>query len=344
MNFPVEPVPTSLEDDSFLAIEIGGTKLQIVVGTAEGSIRERRRFAVDKGRGAEGIRAQLTTELPGLLAKWTPRAVGVGYGGPVNWRTGRIVKSYHVPGWNDFPLGQWLSELAKLPVFVENDANIAALGEALHGAGRGCDPVFYVTVGSGVGGGLVCKDHIFHGFIPGEAEIGHLVLDADGRITEDFCSGWSMDRRIREAVTAEPESNLAKLVAASPGNEARHLGPALVAGDALATRILNEAARRLALALSHATHLCHPEVFVLGGGVSLIGEPFRAAVASHLPGFVMDAFLPAPRVMLAALSEDAVPVGALSLAVQRLFLSNNPTPDTYENMAPKLHRRTTQSA
>jgi glucokinase len=103
-----------------LAIEIGGTKLQLVVGTRDGVILERRRFTVESARGAEGIRECIASALPELLEQWRPEAVGVGYGGPVNWRTGRIVKSYHLSGWNDFPLAEWLLGLSGLPVFVEN--------------------------------------------------------------------------------------------------------------------------------------------------------------------------------------------------------------------------------
>ena len=306
-----------------LAIEIGGTKLQLVVGTGEGLILARRRFGVEKDRGAEGIRECIKAALPELLKQGMPKAIGVGYGGPVHWRTGRIVKSYHVTGWNDFPLAEWLHDLSGLPVFVENDANVAALGEALCGAGQGCEPVFYVTTGSGVGGGLASEGRIFHGFTPGEAEIGHLLLERGGPTPEDRCSGWSLNRRIREEIVTQPESALARLVASAPGDEARHLGAALAVGDALAARILDEAAQWLALALSHVVHLCHPEVIVLGGGVSLLGEPWREAVARHLRHFVMDAFQPGPRVALSALREDAVPVGALALAAQR-SLSQNP--------------------
>ena len=123
-----------------LSIEIGGTKLQLVVGTREGLILARRRFSVEKDRGAEGIRECIKAALPELLKQWMPKGIGVGYGGPVNWRTGRIVKSYQVTGWNDFPLAEWLHDLSGLPVFVENDANVEALGEALGGAGCGCEP------------------------------------------------------------------------------------------------------------------------------------------------------------------------------------------------------------
>jgi glucokinase len=291
--------------------------LQLVVGTQEAAVLDRRRFSVDSRRGAEGIRESIASALPELVDQWRPAAIGVGYGGPVNWRTGQIVKSYHLLGWNDFALADWLNSLSGIPAFVDNDGNVAALGEALHGVGRGCDPVFYVTIGSGVGGGLVTEGRIFHGFTPGESEIGHLRLDRIGTITEDLCSGWSLNRRVQEAVREEPEGVLARGVASAPGNEARHLGPALAAGDALAGRIVEEATRNLAYALSHVVHLFHPEIIVLGGGVSLLGEPWRSGVARHLEDFVMDAFHPVPRVELAALREDAVPVGALALAAQR---------------------------
>jgi glucokinase len=304
--------------DCCLGIEIGGTKLQLVVGTAAGQIVERRRFPVDRDGGAAGIRAQIANALPELMQSRRPGAVGVGYGGPVDHRTGTIVKSYHVPGWNDFPLGAWLAEIAGVPVFVENDANVAALGEAIHGAGRGLNPVFYVTLGSGVGGGLVADDSIYHGFPPGEAEIGHLRLDRTGRTPEECCSGWSVDRSIRAAVAAAPDSPLAALVAAGPGPEARHLAPALAAGDPVARGVLDAAAENIALTLSHVVHLFHPEAIVIGGGLSLLGEPLRAAVAGQLTRFVMDAFQPGPLVTLAALREDAVPIGAVTLAARRL--------------------------
>jgi predicted NBD/HSP70 family sugar kinase len=112
MNLPVANLSTS-PTARFLAVEIGGTKLQIVAGQADGTILHRERLTVDRARGAEGIREQIATTVPKLISAWQPLAIGVGYGGPVNWRTGRIVKSYHVPGWHDFPLGSWLSELLR---------------------------------------------------------------------------------------------------------------------------------------------------------------------------------------------------------------------------------------
>lgn len=299
---------------AFLGIEIGGSKLQFVAGDEAAAIIERRRFDVDKARGAEGIRRQIADTLPELAARWKPGAVGVGFGGPVDWKIGRIVRSHQIEGWSEFDLGGWLRELTRLPVTVENDSNAATLAEATLGAGRGCDPVFYFNLGSGVGGGLALGGRIYHGQSPGEAEFGHLLLDRSGVIVEQRCSGWAIDRRLRALADQHRDGPLARLIGSTQGGEARHLQAALDAGDSSAREALAELANDLALALSHVVHLIHPEVIVLGGGLSLVGEPLRAAVAEALPRRVMKVFQPGLQVKLAALGEDAVPIGALLLA------------------------------
>jgi len=298
----------------FLGIEIGGSKLQIVAGNEAGVIEERFRFAVKPADGAAGIRRQIQETLRDLVPRLKPSAIGVGFGGPVDWRTGVICCSHHIEGWTDFPLGPWLSELAGAPVYVDNDANVAALGEARRGAGAGFNPVFYVTLGSGVGGGLVLDRKIFHGARPGEVEIGHVRLDRSGVILESRCSGWAVDAKVRAAMAANPSSLLARQAGGATGGEARFLAPALVGGDAEARQILDETAGDLGFGLSHVVQLLHPEVIVLGGGLSLIGEPLRSAVEKALRPFVMEAFRPGPRILLAGVGEDAVPVGALELA------------------------------
>lgn len=310
--------PVSSTTEHFLAVEIGGSKLQICAGDVHGKILGRRRFAVQPERGAAGIREHLSQAVPELAEIWKPHAIGVGYGGPVDWRTGRIAKSYHISGWSDFPLGEWLSQMSGLPAFVENDANVAAFGEARCGAGMGKSPVFYTTVGSGVGGGLVVEGRIYHGAMPGEMEFGHLRLDRSGTITEDVCSGWSLNRIVREAVQTSPESFLARQCASDPGHEARHLGPALASGDELAQKILETTTGHFAYGLGFVVQLLHPEIIVIGGGVSMLGEPFRSAVERKLPAHIMDVYRPGPPIVLAALREDAVPVGALVLAAERL--------------------------
>ena len=299
---------------ALLALEIGGTKLQLCVGDERANIFQRWRYDIDAARGGAGIRAQIEAVLPEIQQAYDVVAVGVGFGGPVDGRTGQICCSHQIEGWSEFPLGEWLRERTGRPVIIDNDANVAALGEARWGAGQGSNPVFYVTLGSGVGGGLVVDGKIFHGAKPGESEIGHVRLDREGTIVEERCSGWAVDARIRAAALQHPSSSLARHAAGLPRGEARALAPALLEDCPVAHGLLAEVAGDLAFGLSHVTHLIHPEVIVLGGGLSLVGEVWRAAVASALSQFVMEAFAPGPRLVLAALREDAVPVGALLLA------------------------------
>jgi|SRR5436190_9827775 len=294
-----------------LGIEIGGTKLQLVLGE-NGKIKDRRRLSVEPRLGASGIRDQIQrtiSEFGEVIA-----AVGVGFGGPVDWTTGRICRSHQIEGWSEFDLGGWLSKLTHRRVRVDNDANVAALGEALYGAGAGLNPVFYITLGSGVGGGLVCNDAIYHGATPGEAEIGHVRLDRQGTIVESRCSGWAVDARIRDLNAHEANSVLAHLTKGTKGGEAKHLDEAIKQGDRGARQILSETAEDLAFGLSHVVHLFHPQIIIIGGGLAGVGERLRVAVEKHLAVFVMDAFAPGPRLALAALGEDAVPIGALELA------------------------------
>ena len=302
-------------DQAYLGIEIGGTKLQVVAGNIPGQIRKRWRFTVDASRGGVGIREQLDVSVREILSTGTSvRAIGVGFGGPIDWQTGLIACSHQVEGWSGFDLASWLRDRSGVPVRLDNDANVAALGEATAGAGRGFNPVFYVTLGSGVGGGLVVNGHIYHGAKPGEAEIGHVRLDRAGAIVESRCSGWAVDQRIRELKARQPESRLARLTASLERGEARCLAAACEQGDPFAWQILRETAEDLAFALSHVVHLFHPEMIVIGGGLALTGEILRAEVAKALPRFVMEVFAPGPQIRLAALGEDSVPVGALQLA------------------------------
>ena len=178
-------------DKSYLGIEIGGTKLQIVLADGELKIVRRHRLTVDRAQGGAGIRRQIEAVLPEMLLDTELLAVGIGFGGPVDWRTGRICLSHQIAGWSEFDLAGWLSQLARAPVFVDNDANVAALGEAaqVRNAEFGVrseegksNPLFYVTLGSGVGGGLVVDGCIYHGRHRVKRRLGMSGLIARGRL------------------------------------------------------------------------------------------------------------------------------------------------------------------
>jgi glucokinase len=160
----------------------------------------------------------------------------------------------------------------------------------------------------------VVDKRIYHGVIPGEAEIGHVRLDKTGVIVEERCAGWSVDKRIRTELAKGTQSNLRDLIGTTRGAEARHLAPALARGDTLAREILADVCDDLAFGLSHVVHLTHPQMIVLGGGLSLIGEPLQTGVQSALLRYTMHAFHPGPQISIASLGEDVVPIGALLLA------------------------------
>jgi glucokinase len=149
--------------------------------------------------------------------------------------------------------------------------------EKLCGAGVGFDPVFY-HLGQRCGRRNVAQGKIYHGAKPGESEIGHVRLDREGTILESRCSGWAVDSKIRQLKSIAPESLLSRRIGNSIGEEAKHLNSALSEGDPVARRVIEETAEDLAFGLSHVVHLCHPELIVLGGGLSLVGEPLRSAV------------------------------------------------------------------
>lgn len=303
---------------TFLGIEIGGTKLQLVVGNDQARILERFRFAVDPEEGANGIRRQIGNALD-KISLHSVSAIGIGFGGPVDHHTGKILTSYQIPGWGDFVLQDWLEKLTRIPVWLDNDANVAALGESLYGAGKDSRVVFYVTIGSGVGAGIVVNNHIYHGSRNSEAEFGHLRLDKSGGTVESLCSGWAVDEKIRAYAKQNPGTLLDRLAKEYPRAQARALVPALAQNDDDAIKILDATLDDLAFGLSHVVHLVNPDTIILGGGLSLIGEPLRRRVEQKLPPYLMDVLRPGPSIQLSSLKEDAVPVGALALAMNKII-------------------------
>jgi glucokinase len=299
-----------------IAIEIGGTKLQIAVADpVKQELVQVKRFVVDKAGGAEGILKTIFTVVHHFISV-TPRveAIVVGFGGPVNAETGEVATSHQIAGWGGFKLKDWMYEQFGLPVYIENDANVGALSEAVFGAGKNENPVLYLTLGSGVGGGLIVNGELYKGGLPGELEIGHLNLDAQGKTFESVCSGWALDVIIRNAVRETPMmSPLVELSGNSTAHEAKFLYAAVEQNDPLAIRIFNDYIDNLCWGLSHAVHLLNPGIIIIGGGVSLIGEPLKLAVQQRLPLLLAKVLLPGPAIALAETGENVVLLGALVL-------------------------------
>ena len=168
----------------YLGIEIGGTKLQVGVGPDDGRLRGLWRGNVDLAAGPAGIRRQIVEAVPIALAQAGLRrdevvGVGIGFGGPVDDRTRTVIESHQIEGWDDFPLADWISDAVELPAVLGNDSDVAGLAEATHGAGKGLSPIFYMNIGSGIGGGLILDGEIYRGVGRGAAEIGHLDFEVE---------------------------------------------------------------------------------------------------------------------------------------------------------------------
>jgi glucokinase len=300
----------------YVGIEIGGTKLQLGLGAGDGVLAGLWRGRVDPVTGAEGIRRQIEAAVPELLAgarveRGQLRGVGIGFGGPVDDITRTVIRSHQIAGWDGFPLAAWLSEVVGLPAVLGNDADVAGLAEALYGAGKGLSPIFYITVGSGIGGGLIIGGEIYRGVGRGAAEIGQLRVDwrDDGPVRlEQVASGWAIGQRMSERYL---ETARGVLTAEDAAEAAR-------AGDPESRRFLNDAWEHLADALCHVIALLCPRRIVIGGGVSLIGEdlfftPLRQLVGER----VFEPFRGLTDIVPAALGEAVVVHGAIALARHR---------------------------
>jgi len=311
-----------------LGIEIGGTKIQLAVGEGDGSpLVEVDRFTVAPGGGASGILDELALRAPRLFKRHAVSAIGIGFGGPVDAGLGRAIKSHHVTGWLDFPLVQWCDDRFSLPAAIGNDADVAGLAEARFGAGQGRNPVFYITIGTGIGGGLIVDDRIYNGAGYAAAEIGHFRPSPEAAdpsdIVEARSAGWGIAAQTRQLCRqvehGKCADEIADLIERCDGQlddlTTKTIGEAAAAGNRLALQVFDEAWKTLGWAIAQVINLVSPRAIIIGGGVSLLGEqlcltPLRQRIAS----FVFPPLAATYEVKPAALGEEVVLHGALAIA------------------------------
>lgn len=303
-------------------VDIGGTKLLAVAATENGEVVAQHRQPTPAGADAilsaiTAVVADLTAAEPGIAA------VGVGLPGLVDL-DGTVHYAPNLPGFVGVAARQRLAAVLPVPVVVDNDANVAALGEVLHGAGRRRREVLVVTLGTGIGGGLIINGVVNRGGFGFAAEIGHFTVDRDGPVCacgerghwEALASGTALGRRAREwAARGDVPGVLARagsVVEAVTGHEA---GESALAGEPDGLAILIEHAGDVALGLGGLVNILDPELVVIGGGLVHLGEtlvgPIRAALPAHVEAASRRTV---PPVVAAALGEQAGAVGAAALA------------------------------
>jgi glucokinase len=282
-----------------LAIDIGGTKFALALFEREAAqwrMRRRESRPTERAGGPEWMTARIAEIAAEFAAQAPIERVGVGFGGPVDYATQRVVLSTHVGGWQGFDLAGWLRGHFGRSVVMDNDANAGALGEGQFGAGRGARPLFYMTLSTGIGGGILTEHGLLRGADSYGGEIGHLTIHPGGPpclcgargCFERLCSGLWLERDYGRTV------------------------PELLGEAAFVARYVED----LALGLKAAVMLLNPAKIVIGGGIAKAGDtlfvPLRAALRRAITDWSKARVVVEP----AALGDDSVLWGALALALE----------------------------
>ncbi|MGB2987345.1 MAG: ROK family protein, partial [Phycisphaerae bacterium] len=253
--------------------------------------------------------------------------VGVGAPGPLSQRTGRIIRSANLPGWVDVPVGGRLREGLGVAVTLDNDGNAAAFGEYWAGAGRGGgDDLVMLTLGTGVGAGVVLDGRILHGHFENAAELGHMIVAVDGLpcscgqrgCLERYASASGVTRRVVAAIQDGEPCALADAVGRGETFDAERVVECAQVGDPLCLRIFDEACLYLAVACINIQHTFNPARVVLGGGMSKAGVFLLDRVDEHAHRQTWSLHKDLPAITLAELGYDAGVIGAAGLAWQQI--------------------------
>lgn len=313
--------------DYTVGIDIGGTFIK--AGLCDDQLAVVAREAVDTvaDRGPEDAFQRIAAQIDALVRaagvdRAAVRAIGVGVPGPLSHARGVILNAPNLPGWSGAPIRDRLSALAKLPVIVENDAKAAAFGEFTQGAGGGMRDMVMLTLGTGVGGGIVLGGKLWRGSFDNAGEIGHTIVEPGGRpcpcgqngCLERYASASAVALRTIEAIGAGETSSLQGLAGQGRTIDAADVQQAAREGDALASRIWDETCRYLAVVCVNLQHMLNPQLIVLGGGLIQAGSHLLEPVRRHFDTYTWSMAPDSPRIELATLGGDAGILGAAALA------------------------------
>ena len=303
-------------------IDIGGTKTAIALENSRGEkIAARRLPTLADGDETVG---RIFQAIEQMLEKNQARltAVGIGCPSPLDIEKGLVMSPSNLRDWNNFPIVKLFEERFKVPVALDNDANAAALGEYIYGAGRGYKNVVYITVSTGIGGGIIINGEIFHGVAAGAGELGHTIVQPDGircncgsvGCLETVGAGVHIARRARERLAAGETSLMREMSPNFDEITAETVIEAVRRDDRLAVEIWDETCRFLAIGIGNIITLLAPEALIIGGGVSMAGDLLFEPLRRLLPQFV--SMIPADKINVipAELGGESGVCGALVLA------------------------------
>lgn len=319
-----------------VGVDIGGTNVVVGLVRAEGGppLALRSRSTVSLGDAEASLRhlARLVDEVisEGLAAAGGARedvaGVGVGSPGPLDLEAGVVLDPFNL-AWRDFPLRDQLAEATGLPTYLDNDANCATWGEFWQGAGRETRSLVGVTLGTGIGGGLVMEGKLVHGASSTAGELGHMTIDFEGRpckcgnrgCIEAYASGPNIAARAREGVEAGASSILLELAGGDPaGITAVTVYEAIVQGDEYAAEVMERTARILGAGIANIVNVLNPETVVIVGGVTRAGEHLFEPLRDEVRARAFRIAERACRIVPGALPETAGVIGAAGLLLESL--------------------------
>ncbi|MGA9978814.1 MAG: ROK family protein [Candidatus Sulfotelmatobacter sp.] len=313
-----------------IGVDIGGTKVAAGIVDASGKMVVQLRLPMPANEGPEAGLKAVTSAIDSLLAGETAspqirvRAIGICAPGPLDPKAGVVLNPPNLPCWRNFPLASRVAGTYRVPVKVDNDANAAALAETIWGAARGCRYVFYATVGTGIGTGIVLDGRIYHGNTGAAGEGGHVSIDYRGPVCacgkrgciEVLAAGPAIAARARTLVAGDPVRGSALLGLAHGKTESvtsEMVGTAYAAGDPLAWEILQETAELLTVWLGNIVDLLDPDVLVVGGGVAAMLSPFFGEIKRLLPSWCVNPRASEIPLVLAHYGADAGIAGGAAL-------------------------------
>lgn len=310
-----------------IGLDLGGTNIKFGLLDADNRLVYRASLPTEADGGYAHVLGRLAIAVEQIVQEsGVPRAeiIGIGLGspGPMSPETGIVHGAPNLPGWVDVPVRDDLRQSTGMPVALDNDANLYALAEYSVGAGRGCRHLVMLTLGTGIGGGVILNGALHRGHFGNAGEIGHMIVVEDGRpcgcgqrgCLERYASAVSIAERVAEAIHAGRNSALVPFVTQARPISSRDVADAAAAGDGLAQQVWDEACRHLAIACVNIQHLLNVECILLGGGLIGAGAQLLEPVRRHLRERTWRVAKDAPRIELATLGDDAGIIGAAAAA------------------------------
>lgn len=278
-----------------IGVDLGGTNLRIAAVDADGNLLEKVTTNTQTSKGRDFVIGEMTDAIKHLSGKFAGKmelmGAGIGVPGIIDKRTGMLRESPNLPGWDDYPVRDEIEKRLSAPVILENDANVAALGEQWLGAAKGYDDVCMITLGTGVGGGIVIHKHIWAGMNGMAGEIGHVTIEPEGHpcgcgnrgCAEQYASATAVMRMAREEIAKGNASELEKL-AAGPNIEfsARAVFNLALQGDGASQRVYDRVGRALGILLADLINVLNLRMYVIGGGVSSGWQAFAPKMFEEL--------------------------------------------------------------